>query len=60
MNFELNENQKLKVRYWQNEHLCSKELILQDRFIYSFIPTEFGVLSECKCICGQKIDLTEY
>lgn len=63
MIFELNKSQILKLNKWKNKIPNPKEYCgaIEGRFVYSFIPTNLGVV--CKVIdeiSKKEIDLTEY
>jgi hypothetical protein len=69
--FELSEEQIKQVKDWDNPktgHKCKlKPNDFSDKYCgavgghlnYTFIPTGIGVFIEVKCVCGEKLDISE-
>lgn len=58
MKFELNKEQVEKLDKWK-EHCKTYAGAIGGRISITFTPTGLGTCIEAKCICGEKIDLTD-
>lgn len=64
--FTLEENHLKKLEAWNKTHdpTCRysdpKNLgAIGGRFVFSFSPSSIGTFISVRCMCGEKIDLTE-
>ena len=56
--FQLTETQEEKLIKWT--HQCNKNGgAIGGKFSFLFVPTTLGTCIEVKCICGEKLNLTE-
>jgi hypothetical protein len=64
MEFCFTEEEEIKYKVWLLEHnkTCSAKDVgaIGGRMTFQFTPTSLGVISQVKCACGEKIDLTDY
>ena len=65
MNFELSKEENTKYKKWLTKHdkKCpykNNEGSIGGRLTYCFTPTSLGVITEIKCGCGVKINVTNY
>jgi hypothetical protein len=63
-NFTVPDEQADASRKWRKEHnkVCKIEDVgaIGGKFTWSFTPTSLGCILVLKCICGEKLDLTDY
>lgn len=66
--FELTENQYKKIEEWNNTHECTlRPKYGMEKYCgpiggalsLTFIPTSIGMFVKVRCVCGQKIDVSE-
>ena len=56
--FELTDSQQAKLKEWHND--CDADAgCIGGKLTYEFTPTGLGDCVAVKCICDEKIDLTE-
>ena len=64
MSFYLNENDKVKLHKWREEHdsgcFIQYKGAIGGGLTYCFTPTSIGTVIKVKCACGEEIDLTNY
>lgn len=64
MKFNLTKEEEIKYKEWLLEHnkTCSEKDTgaIGGRMTFQFTPTSLGVITQVKCACGEKIDLTDY
>jgi hypothetical protein len=72
ISFYINEDQAVKLLEWEIDHNkeCSfyddgtspapKSGAIGGRFSYTFTQTSLGLITTVTCLCGEKIDLTDY
>jgi len=62
MKFELTDEQTDAYIIWQRDHECSKEQYRTKggAVTFQFTPSGLGVVESVKCICGSRINLTDY
>lgn len=58
MYFQLTENQIKKYKEWK-DHCDTYAGAIGGRHSFVFTPTGLGECVEVRCICGEKINLTE-
>jgi len=57
--FKLTEIQQEKFNKWN--HKCDNDGgAIGGKLQFVFTPTGLGVILNVKCVCGEKLDLTEY
>lgn len=62
MKFEIDEKQIEQFKKWDKKHRkkCSTEAgAIGGRLEYIFTPIGLGMIIEVRCLCGEKIDLTD-
>ena len=64
MNFELTGEEETKYKKWIAKHdkkcpLKNHEGAIGGRLTFSFTPTGLGLITEVRCGCGGKINLTD-
>jgi len=63
--FDLTENQTKILNKWNEKHrvVCKYSHenagAIGGRLTFRFTPTSLGMCVSVKCVCGEKIDLTE-
>lgn len=72
MKFETSEYNNKEISKWLNEHIktckywqTNKHGLLPQgasggAITYSFTPTTIGLVTEIRCCCGDKSDVTDY
>jgi hypothetical protein len=60
INFKFTEKQQQKFNEW--DHICLDNFIgtIGGKLTFHFTPTGLGNCVSVTCICGKKLDLTEY
>lgn len=64
--FQLSDDQidKLNIEFVDHDKACryagNRGGAIGGRFTYEFTPTTLGVVVRFSCVCGKKIDLTDY
>ncbi len=59
MNFELTKAQTQQYNDWVN-HCDTPAGTIGGRISFVFTPTGLGTCIEIQCICGEKLNVTEY
>lgn len=57
--FELDDEQNKKVEEWRN-HCSERGGYNGNRVTFSFSPTGLGMIVSVECVCGEKLDLTDF
>ena len=60
--FTISDQEEKKLIKWKQQHHCkaiNKQATEGGRFTYIFTPTGLGICTTVKCMCGEKINLTD-
>lgn len=65
--FTINKDQRSKINHWLKRHdqdcvfkKTKKEGATDGRLTYKFTPTKKGMITAVHCLCGKKINLTNW
>lgn len=69
--FRLEPQEETKALEFQRTHICSKldspdqpgvqgRGALGERYLFIFVPTDYGTVKKLQCVCGAECDVTDY